>query len=82
MIKPLLLDNGGEIANGASPNFLKGTEKTLRPVVAGFTWSVLLIDPEAKPFQLACVAVIVEVPAPTMVTMSPTIVATDKFELV
>jgi hypothetical protein len=73
---PLLLVVGGRMAKGAIPTILGAIEKLIRTVVLGFTWmgAVTVIGP--KLFVAGCVAVMIAVPAPTIVTTSFAILTT------
>ena len=73
---------GGTRANGAFPNVFVATEKLVIVGVAWLTVRVAVSEPDIKLVVLACVAVMVAMPPPTMVTVLPTIVATAVFELV
>jgi membrane protease YdiL (CAAX protease family) len=73
---------GGVKANAAFPTALVGTEKLLRTVVRALTWKGAVIVFPKKLAVLACVAVIVDVPPPTIEMTSPSIVATAVLELV
>ncbi len=73
---------GGVMANAASPIALVGIEKLLRTVVRALTWNGAVIAFPKKLAVLAWVAVIVDVPPPTTVITSPSMVATAVLELV
>ena len=65
-----------------SPNVFAGTEKSVKVVINLFTMKVAVVVPDAYLSLLAWNAVMVVVPAPTMVIVVPTIVATVVSELV
>ncbi len=50
---PGRLVDGFTKLKGAFPNVFKGTEKLVKTVVNGFTWSVSVMVEDAKLFQLA-----------------------------
>jgi hypothetical protein len=79
---PSLFVVGGTNAKDASPSALDTIEKLDRTVIIGFTVKVVLIVPDVYLSVLAWSAVMVDVPAPTMVIALPSIVATAVFELV
>lgn len=79
---PSLLDVGDTGTKGASPKDLMGNENAERVGAAWLTVSVAVIVPDEWVAEAACVAVMVELPAPTMVTVFPATVATAVFELV
>lgn len=82
MIAPLPVDVGGGIVKAAVPIIFAGIEKLTITVVFLFTWRVAVRIPGPKLFVAGCVAVMVVVPAPTMVTTSFLMVATVISELV
>lgn len=65
----------------ASPNVFGGTAKAESPGVPLLTSKVAVIVPDKKFAVLACVAVMVAEPTPTIVIMSFAIVATSVLEL-
>ena len=77
-----MLEDGGTKAKVAFPNVFCGTEKLVRMGDIRFTVKDAVIVPDEKLAVLACVAVMVVVPPPTMVTILPSIVATVESELV
>jgi hypothetical protein len=79
---PSLFVVGGTNEKDASPSALDTIEKLDRTVVIGFTVKVVLIVPDVYLSLLAWFAVMVDVPAPRIVMMLPSIVATSVFELV
>ena len=76
-----LLELGGTSENDASPNVFAATEKPVRTVVIGFTVKLAVIVPDVYLDVLAWSAVMIEEPAPTMVIVLPSTVATAPFEL-
>ena len=82
MNAPSLFVVGGTKLKAASPSAFDWIEKLERTVVIGFTVKVVEIIPDVYFALLAWSAVMVEVPAPTMVITVPSIVATAVFELV
>ena len=82
MNKPVLFDDGSIIVKEASKNVFAETEKLVNVGVAGFTTNVEVIVPVVKSVVSDWSAVIIELPAPTIVITFSSTVATDKFELV
>ena len=82
MINPSLFELGSIIANEASPNVFAPTVKLVRTVGILLIVNNAVIVPDTKLVVLSCSAVMVEEPLPTMVIVFPSMVATDKSELV
>jgi hypothetical protein len=79
---PVLLEVGVTIVKGASPNVLAGTEKFVIDGITLFTVNNAVVDAAKKLVVVACVAVMVDVPIPTIVIVLPATVATAVLELV
>ena len=78
---PSLLVVGGTKLKAALPSALDSTEKLVKMVVIGFTVKLAVIVPDVYLDVLAWSAVMIEEPAPTMVIVLPSTVATAPFEL-
>ena len=78
----MLLDVGATKLKAASPTVFTGTKKLASVDIPGTTVKVVVMVSVKKFMEVACTAVMVEVPIPTMVIMLPAIVATSVFELV
>ena len=79
---PSLLVVGATKLKAASPTVFTGTKKLASVDIPGTTVKVVVMVSVKKFMEVACTAVMVEVPIPTMVIMLPAIVATSVFELV
>ena len=78
----MLFELGSVIVNDASPYVLVGTEKFVIVGVTCVTVNVAVFVPELYFSVAAWVAVMIELPAETIVIMLPEIVATEVLELV
>ena len=79
---PSLFVVGDVIVKSEFPSALDMVGKLLKTVVIGVTTNNAVIVLDKYFSVLACSAVMVEVPAPIIVTTSPSIVATSVLELV
>ena len=80
--EPLLFVVGATKAKGAFPNTFSGTVKLESVAVVLFTMRVAVVVPLVLFGVLACTAVMIVKPTPTIVTVFPTTVATNELELV
>ena len=79
---PLLVEVGAVNANGASPRFLGAISNGPNLGSAWVTTNVVVMVLDAKFPEAACLAVMMDEPAPTIVTLSPRITATTGLLLV
>jgi hypothetical protein len=80
--EPLLFVVGATKAKGAFPNTFSGTVKLESVAVVLFTTRVAVVVPIVLFGVLACSAVMIEKPTPTIVIVVPLTVATKELELV